>query len=266
MRVAVRIAYDGSAFAGSQRQPDQRTVEGELLRGLRKIGAVESLEEARFECASRTDRGVSAAGNVVAFDTGFRLDALLPALGASVEDVWPYALAPVSEDFDARRARSRTYLYLLEAEGLDAARVEEALARFVGERDFSSFARLEPGVSPMRRVTRVAVAREGALLAARVEGESFLWNQVRRMVSAARRVAAGEARLEDIERGLAGERVDLGTAPPEGLVLLDVDHGLRWEGHPAAREAALAQLGTRLAAARLRARVLEELRRGLDAA
>jgi hypothetical protein len=79
-RVAVRVAYDGTCFAGSQRQPDQRTVEGELLRGLAKVGALRSAEEARFQCASRTDRGVSAAGNVVAFDTSFRLDALLPAL------------------------------------------------------------------------------------------------------------------------------------------------------------------------------------------
>lgn len=258
-RVAVRIAYDGSAFAGSQRQPDQRTVEGELLRGLAKVGAISDSVAHRFECASRTDAGVSAAGNVVAFHTTFRLDALLPALGAATEDVWPYALAQVPRDFEARRARRRTYCYFLPEEGLDGARLGEALQRFAGEHDFRSFGRIEPGVDPVRRVTRVAVARQGPFWALTVEGESFVWNQVRRMVEAARRVAAGEASLDDIDRGLRGERVELGCARPEGLVLLDVDHGLAWETNKAARDAALRYVGMRIAALDARRAVLGAL-------
>lgn len=262
-RVAVRVAYDGAAFAGSQRQPDRRTVEGEVLQGLVGMGAIEGAGQAGFQCASRTDKGVSAAGNVVAFDTGFRLDVLLPALGAATEDVWPHALATVPPDFDARRARARRYVYLLPAEGLDAALLDDALQRFVGTHDFRCFARLEPGVEPVRAVTRLAAEPAEGFWAVHVEGESFLWNQVRRMVSAAQRVARGEALLEDIARGLRGERVDLGTAPAEGLVLADVDHGLEWRGHPAAREAALAQVGERLGAAKLRGGVFGELRRSL---
>jgi tRNA pseudouridine38-40 synthase len=262
-RVAVRIAYDGQAFAGSQRQPDQRTVEGELLRGLAKIGAIASTEQAGFQCASRTDRGVSAAGNVIAFDTAFRLDALLPALGAATEDVWPHALAVVPADFDARHARSRTYSYFLDAPALDEAALRAALARFEGRHDFRSFARVEPGVDPVRRLLRIEVARAAGGFDILVQGESFLWNQVRRMVEAARRVAAGEASVEDLARGLRGERVDLGTAPPQHLVLRDVDHGLAWQRNAAASDAALAALDARLRGLRARARTLERVREGL---
>lgn len=264
-RVALRIAYDGTRFAGSQRQPDQRTVEGELLRGLAKVGAIEDAERSGFQCASRTDRGVSAAGNVVAFDTAFRADVLLPALGATTEDVWPHGLALVPAAFDARRARSRTYLYALPPEGLDEALLRAAFARFVGEHDFRSFARLEPGVDPVRRILHIEVARGEGALRILVQGESFLWNQVRRIVAAAQAVARGDATLEDVDGGLRGERVDFGTAPPEPLVLMDVDHGLAWQGHAAAREAALRTLGERLAGLDAQRRTLGVLRDSLSA-
>ncbi|HEV8361735.1 MAG TPA: tRNA pseudouridine(38-40) synthase TruA [Candidatus Thermoplasmatota archaeon] len=260
-RWAVRVAYDGRAFAGSQRQPDVRTVEGELLRGLAKIGA----EPGRFQSASRTDKGVSALGNVVAFDTDFRPDALLPALGAATEDVWPHGLCPVPATFEARHARSRTYLYFLDAPDAEAADLEEALRLFVGTHDVRSFGRVEEGVSPIRTVLAIDVARAGGAFAIRVQGASFLWNQVRRMVEAARRVAEAEAKLDDIRRGLQGERVDLGTAPAENLILLDVDHGLAWQPNAAAREAALDQLSARLAGLERARRVLDALRQGIGA-
>jgi tRNA pseudouridine38-40 synthase len=262
-RVAVRIAYDGTRFSGSQRQPDVRTVDGELLFALRKVGAAESAEQCRFQSASRTDKGVSAAGNVVAFDTQFRLDALLPALGAAAQDVWPHALAVVPDGFEARRARTRTYVYFLHDPGVDPAALAAALRGFEGTHDFRAFARLEPGVDPVRTVLRTDARSEGAWHTLTVHGESFLWNQVRRMVSAAQRVGRGEASPEDIARGLAGAPVDLGVAPAEGLVLQDVDHGLAWTVSAAARDAARRELEARLLGWERSARVMRTLRDAL---
>src|SRR5947209_4856148 len=68
MRVALKIAYDGGAFFGHQRQPDRRTVEGECLAALRAGKVVRDPLESFFRSASRTDRGVSAVGDVIAFD------------------------------------------------------------------------------------------------------------------------------------------------------------------------------------------------------
>jgi len=79
-------------------------------------------------------------------------------------------------------------------------------------------------------VFEATARREGPFVLIDVRGESFLWNQVRRMVEAARRAAAGEIDLATIRETLAAARAaELGTAPPTPLVLMDVEHaGVVW--------------------------------------
>lgn len=268
VRLALRVAYDGTAFQGSQRQPPQttvsaagvervrevRTVEGELLRGLRRIEALEDEVAAGFEMAGRTDAGVSAAANVVAFDTTFAPGQIQRALNGNVRDVWVLARAEVPPGWSPRRAATRrTYAYHGAPAG-DVVRANEALARFLGEHDFSSFSRLTEGRSPWARVDAARVEEADGLWTYTVAGPAFLWNQVRRMVSAAEAVARGEATPEDITRGLAGERIDLGVAAPEGLVLADVGYrDLAWTSEPRDREDLLAAFRAR----KLRARAAE---------
>jgi len=263
VRVALRVAYDGTAFQGSQRQPHVRTVEGDLLTVLGRIGAVADAQAAAFEAAGRTDAGVSAAGNVFAFDTAFRGDELARAANAYLRDAWVLARAEVADGWSPRRAaRSRTYVYAAAIDEIDAdaGRAQAAFALFEGEHDFGAFARMEAGRDPRRRVDVARLSARGPMWQFTVRGDSFLWNQVRRMVAAALAVARGEAELEDVRRGLAGERVELGTAPAEGLVLQDVEYdGLRWTTEPKDARDVLAALRSRVGAARVaerRARVL----------
>ncbi|HET6403911.1 MAG TPA: tRNA pseudouridine(38-40) synthase TruA [Candidatus Thermoplasmatota archaeon] len=221
MRVALKVAYDGTRFAGSQVQPHVRTVHGELAKALRALGA----EEPRILWAGRTDAGVSAAANVAVIDDPpVAPPALVPALAFRMEDAWPWAWAEVPEGFEPRHARRRWYRYHLRTE-LDAKRLEDALQPFVGTHDFRDFARVEPGVEPVRTVFSMRARREGPFVLVDVEGESFLWNQVRRMVEAARRVAADELPRAAVEGALATPHGgDFGLAPPEPLVLMDVDY------------------------------------------
>ncbi len=93
MRVALKIAYDGRAFYGHQRQPDRRTVEGECITALRSAKIIRDPTEAFFRSASRTDRGVSAVGNVIAFDASLRPDSVLGAFNDKARDVWAWAVA-----------------------------------------------------------------------------------------------------------------------------------------------------------------------------
>jgi tRNA pseudouridine38-40 synthase len=219
-RLALKVAYDGTRFSGSQWQPQVRTVHGELQQALRRLG----LPDEPLRWAGRTDGGVSAAGNVVVLDVEGADERLLPSLTFQMEDAWVWAMAEVPDAFEPRHALGRRYRYFLRTDA-DAKPVEEALQAFVGTHDFSRFARVQPGVNPARTVTRASAARRGAFVVVDVEGPNFLWNQVRRMVSAAEAVATGAAGVRDIARGLAGEPVDLGLAPPEPLVLLDVRYG-----------------------------------------
>lgn len=227
-RYALKVAYDGTKFHGSQAQPTHRTVQGEVEQALAKLGTDSA--DARQRWAGRTDAGVSARGNVVALSTEFDRARLLQALTRNMEDAWTWAIVDVDESFDPRLARGRRYRYHLRSDA-DADTMARAMQPFVGRHDFTGFCRLEEGKDPVRHVTSVEVARRGAFLVVDVAGESFLWNQVRRMVEAGRRVAVGELPGDIIARTLAeGKPAELGTARPEGLVLLDVEYrGLAWE-------------------------------------
>src|SRR3990172_7461364 len=109
------LAYDGTAFAGFQRQPRRRTVQGEVERALHKLG----WREKTLRGAGRTDTGVHAAGQVVAYDLEWRkeLQRLTQALNALLpEDVAVVETAPAPAGFRPRyAARWRRYRYRIVA-------------------------------------------------------------------------------------------------------------------------------------------------------
>ena len=226
-RVAIKIAYDGSAFHGQVRQPGLRTVEGEVIHALRSARILRDPKEARFQSASRTDRGVSALGNVVAFDTSLAPDAAARALNAKSRGVWAWAAAGVLADFNARRARSRWYRYALPpTHSVDA--LDAVLRLFEGEHDVRNFTRDRAGTRI--RIDLARAAKEDDHVAIDFQAQSFRWNLVRRIVAAALRVESGDASASDIEAALAKPaRVDFGLAPPEPLTLIDVEYDERFE-------------------------------------
>jgi tRNA pseudouridine38-40 synthase len=226
-RIALRIAYDGSRFHGFQRQPDERTVEGELLLALEKIGAIKNPKSANYRLSSRTDRGVSALGNVVSIDTKFNIHQLPRAINSNVNDAWCTGVAMLPDDFDVRRAVSRTYACYLLDNGENLDKMRKAAKRFRGTHDFSRYAKAD-GRNPERTVGRIGIKRKGPMIEFVVEGESFLWNQVRRMVWALMEVGSGRAKADD----LSPERFRMrrsGLVPAESLILLEVDIGTDFE-------------------------------------
>lgn len=229
MRVALRVAYDGTAFYGFQRQPDLRTVEGELLRVLSRLGIIRDAESSNFKGASRTDRGVSAFFNVVSFDPEYREDLIRPeVLNHHLRDVWVLGVAEVPKEFHPRFwARSKTYRYYLVDEGFDEKVMRECASLFIGTHDFSAFSRLEPGKNPVRELLRVEVNRRQGYYVIELEGRSFLWEMARRIVNALRFCGLGLLEAGEIERMLEGMyEKKIPPAPPEGLVLWNI----RYEG------------------------------------
>jgi tRNA pseudouridine38-40 synthase len=112
------LQYDGTDFAGWQRQPDQRTVQAEIEAALRRLA------DAPTPCtaAGRTDAGVHAREQVISFELSRRWDGpdLTRALRAlTPRDVWIVRSGPAPEGFHARRdAAARRYQYVI---GTDAA-------------------------------------------------------------------------------------------------------------------------------------------------
>jgi tRNA pseudouridine38-40 synthase len=227
-KLALRIAYDGTAFYGFQRQPGLRTVEGELIRVLEKLGIIQNPEDSDFKGASRTDRGVSAFFNVVSFlPTPEKAYLATPKiLNHHLKDVWVIGRAEVSQEFHPRFwAREKTYRYYLVDRGYDGEAMEECARLFVGTHNFSAFAKLEPGKDPIREVTSVRVTPRGGYYLIEVSGKSFLWEMVRRMVNAISYCGLGLLSKEEVEEMLCGRfEKKVPAAPPENLVLWKIDY------------------------------------------
>lgn len=219
MRVALKIAYDGRAFFGHQRQPDARTVEGECLVALRAAGIFQEPRDAFFRSASRTDRGVSAVGNVIAFNTTFRPEAVVGAFNDRARDVWAWAVATVPDSFHPRHAVQRWYRYhLFLRESL--SRLRAAAALFVGSHDFRSFT--SDREAGRMTVDRIEVNSSSGATLIDVYGRSFRRGMVRRIVAAMLGVARGEIDETEVRVALAGRRRDFGAVAPEPLFLMDV--------------------------------------------
>lgn len=222
MRVALKFAYDGTKFFGYQRQPQLRTVEGDVLRAMMKLGIIKSVRGSRYQAASRTDRGVSALGNVLAIDTTFPLESLRGALNSSIRDAWFWGLAETSDDFSPRRARMRWYRYHLTSE-VSLSRLKEAATLFQGDHDFGQFSHEK--VSQIRAVDSIQVSRDDVFTVIDLRAKSFLWQMARRIVASLLAYERGDTELARIEETLRGAACDFGLVPPEPLFLVDVDYG-----------------------------------------
>lgn len=240
-RVALAIAYDGTAFDSFARQKDDQyhTVEGALIDMLVERGLIADPASANWAIGSRTDKGVSARRNVVAFDTRVPADRVAAAIGTRIEGLWPLAGAAVPADFNPRHARTRTYRYTVDPQWLGASpdarmRFDHTMHLFRGKHDFSCFAKMEAGRDPRRTVDGVEIRQTPhGMLLVEVVGRSFLWNQVRRMIGAARAVAQSIRTLAEVKAALDAPAdhmdADFTMVPARPLVLWDVDYGpLAW--------------------------------------
>lgn len=228
MRLALKIAYDGTLYHGYARQPGIETIEGALEKRLREMGAIGEGEH--LQVASRTDKGVSAAGNVIAFDTDMESESVANALAHSFRGIWVLGFAEVPEGFNPRHAVRKKYRYYLYNDGIDIGVLKKAVSLFIGEHDFTNFARLD-GRNPVRKIEMAKVSGR-RIIKIDFEGKSFLWNQVRRMVAAAEKAGRGEASLEELQNALNKKsRANFGIAPPENLLLMNLYYKKTLEFH-----------------------------------
>jgi tRNA pseudouridine38-40 synthase len=238
-RLALVVEYDGSRFAGSQLQKRIPSIQSTLEAALRKLTG----EKLRVAFAGRTDAGVHALGQVVAFSTASRLKTEVFVRGLNAwlpEQVAVRKAIEVPQSFDPRRqASSRTYRYLIYnapersplwrdrawhvKTPLDVTAMAKAARAFVGKRDFAAFSRRE-GVTTVRRVSRAQVTQEGPLVAIEVEANAFLRQQMRRAAGALVEVGKGRVSLAGFRKLLRqAEPASAGpVAPAHGLYLVRV--------------------------------------------
>ena len=246
-RIALVIEYDGTGYAGFQRQANAPSIQEELENAIQSLTAV----RATIRGAGRTDAGVHALGQVAAFDTQSMLPVERIAAGLNHylgEQIAVRAAYEVALSFDSRRhAKSRVYRYrLLEgrspyplrrnvtyrvARKLDAEPMRLAATNLVGQHDFRAFSGPQPqGRSFTRRMIRADIVRNDDELVVELEANAFLPQQVRRTVGALVDVGLGRMTVsafrQMMESGAQGAAETV--LPARGLTLQEV----RYAGFP----------------------------------
>jgi tRNA pseudouridine38-40 synthase len=230
-RYRATLAYDGTAYLGFQRQAgDATTIQGAVGAG-------------------RTDTGVHATGQVIAFDVDWKHpdDALLRAINANLPG--DIALQDIRQHpgfhprFDAqsrvyqydiiqsecRQPLSRNRAWHIRAE-LDGTLMQQAAALLLGQHDFAAFGKPPQGENTIRLVMESVwssdQARFGISWRYRIEANAFLQHMVRRIVGTLAEVGRGAITVDDFKDAFFS--ADLSrtgpTAPPQGLVLEQVNY------------------------------------------
>jgi len=223
---AYRIAYDGQPYYGFQRQPNVPTVEDTVLDALAALDILCPEDTPPgYAAAGRTDAGVSAVAQTVAFEAPEWLSpaAFNSELPRSIR-VWASADAPA--DFHAtHHAREREYTYFLHADNAAFDRARQALELLEGDHDFHN---LTPDEDGTRRDLSTEIEQEGQFFVISLRAGGFPRQLVRRVVSIVAEFARSDAdksRLEDI---LSPKTVDgpdgVGPAPAYPLVLTGVSY------------------------------------------
>ena len=227
MRFALKVAYVGTDFHGSQVQPAVRTVEGELLRALAELDIISNRHESNYISAGRTDKGVHALGMVVAFDTN-KPDIVKPrAINSKLPDtVWVYAKAEVPDDFDPKRqAMGREYRYIMYGK-YDISLLRKASRILKGVHDFTNFSTREEGRTTICDIKKIDVRVEGDFTILDVKANHFVWHMVRKIATALELVGSGARDVSWLEQMLEPSEFNEGVepAPAHGLIFKKVNY------------------------------------------
>ncbi len=243
-RYRITIEYDGTSFAGWQRQTKDVSIQGLLEDAILKF----SQESVGVRGAGRTDAGVHALAQVAHFDlskswaSGRVRDAMNFHLRP--HPIGVIACSEAEAGFDARfSAIQRHYKYRLltrrappildrnrvwwTMQELDAGAMHDAAYALVGKHDFTTFRAAQcQATSPIKTLDRFDISRDGDEIVCEVSARSFLHHQVRSMVGSLKLVGEGKWSRGDIAAALAARsREACGpVAPASGLYLVAVDY------------------------------------------
>lgn len=243
MRYRATVAYDGTAYYGFQRQREGvATVQATLEEALTRIAG----EAVRLKAAGRTDTGVHARGQVIAFDLSWDhgIGALRRALNANLPaDIAVRDVAEAAPQFHPRfDAQWRLYIYTIDnrpvrhplhrlyrwhvPQPLDLSGMNEAAALLIGTHDFATFGQPPQGENTVRQVREAGWSRDEQVLTFRITANAFLQRMVRSIVGALKVVGEGRWSVAEFEAALrARDRSRAAqTAPPQGLMLAAVEY------------------------------------------
>ena len=244
MRFFITFTYDGSKYNGYQKQPNERTIQGEIEEALKKIN---DGNEVSISASGRTDAGVHALNQRAHFDLGIDIecDKLKKAMNSLIpNDIYVKKVERVDSNFHARfNVRGKEYIYKINMgeydplekdyvyqynKRLDLVEMERAMKYLEGTHNFKSFTKTdetkEDYVRTISQTNLIRDVKNVNKVTLCFVGNGFLRYMVRNLVGTLIEIGEGKRKSEDIltildaqDRKMAGK-----TANPEGLYLKDV--------------------------------------------
>jgi len=242
VKILLTVAYDGTNYAGWQRQDNALSVQQSLEEALEKLLA----QPIKLSAASRTDAGVHALGQKAVFTIEHMpipLDRFPQALNKfAPDDIVVCEAQQVSDEFNPRfDAKFKTYRYQiynarlpnpLESRysafvprPLDIEKMQQAAKKFIGTHDFAAFcATGSSAKTTVRTILNCEIKKDGDMIQMLVSGNAFLYNMVRIMAGTLTYVGMGKLEADSIPNIISSkERPQAGkTMPPEGLTLMEI--------------------------------------------
>uniref|UniRef100_A0A8D8BTL2 Pseudouridylate synthase 1 homolog n=1 Tax=Culex pipiens TaxID=7175 RepID=A0A8D8BTL2_CULPI len=246
----ILMGYSGVNYFGMQRNPGTKTIEEELLVAMLKNEwisdeAFKQPQQIQFQRAARTDKGVSAATQVVSIKLPENLD--IAGLNKDLpEQIRVFAVKRVTKGFNSKsNCDARTYTYTLPtvafaAHGEEVSvetyrapedriqKVQETLKLFEGTKNFHNFTSRKEFIDPsvkrfiMSFECEAPFVPEGTTVefaTIKIKGQSFMLHQIRKMVGLTLAVVRGLTPPETITKAFEETRYGVPTAPGLGLVL-----------------------------------------------
>jgi len=250
-KYAFLIGYSGTGYYGLQRNPttnEFRTIEDEIVDALIKIKAIpenhaNEMHKMQFQRAARTDKGVSAAANLINLKMELRDESLKELNDALPEKIRVYGFRKVTQSFDSKNScEARTYMYLLptfafcpieEVTKEDyritpevLKEVNDVLKMYLGTHNFHNFTSGKKFIDPSAKryimsmeCGRVFVKDNYEFAVITVKGQSFMLHQIRKMIGLAIAVVRGIATKATIDKCWTADKIDMSIAPALGLML-----------------------------------------------
>lgn len=220
-----RLFYLGTLYHGSQWQPNQRTIHGEIVNAL-NIWSSEEHPPESVVISGRTDRGVNSIGQLVKFESTFppnldKINTILP------DDIVLWAHSQVPDSFNPRYSvLSRHYRYYLSKShlSLNIDRIKQAASLLSGTHNYALLSKPDNGRSTQTTILNVAIKSTKHLIVFEFHGIRFLWKLVRKSVTLLKWIGLGLYPPSIISELLSGKKKIPGgiePASPEGLVLVE---------------------------------------------
>lgn len=231
MRYALKLFYDGAGYHGFQIQPGVPTIEEAIITALKNSSYINNLKDAYFSYASRTDAGVSALSQVIAFNTSTPLNirlinSLLP------KGLFFWAESEVPENFNPRQDASfKIYRYYSPYQGEDLKLIKSVVKKIEGEHDFKKLSKPDETRCTLCVIEKIGVNLADNIIIYEFKAKSFLWKMVRKTVTLLKSIGLRLMEPEIVDRILDPFDIfdpKLKPAPAEGLVLYDIKYSFEF--------------------------------------